>query len=116
VQRARDQLFAGPRLAGDHHGEIGLHQAGEHAVDFLHRRRTADEGDRFKVVRLGGRARAFLRLRQRAPYDADQLLEIERLRQVFVGTSLGRPHRRHERVLRAHNDHGKLRPQLLDAG
>jgi hypothetical protein len=26
MQRARDQLLACARLAGDHHGQVGLHQ------------------------------------------------------------------------------------------
>ena len=69
----------------------------------------------FEVFRLGGGTRAFLRLRQSAAHDADEFLEIERLRQIFVGASLRRAHRGHERVLCAHDDHRKLRPQFLDA-
>ena len=43
VQRAGDQLLAGAALAGDQHGEVGVHQPGDDAVDLLHRRRAADE-------------------------------------------------------------------------
>ena len=45
VQRARDQFLAGAGFAGDHHRQVGLHQAREHAVDVLHRRRAADQRD-----------------------------------------------------------------------
>src|SRR5262245_27988290 len=115
VKRPRDQLFAGPGLARDHHREIGLHQAGEYPVDFLHRGRAADQRNGLEVIRLYRRARALVRLRQRPADDPDEFLEIERLRKIFVGAPLGRAHRGHERVLGAHDDHRKLRPQLLDA-
>ena len=45
VQGARDELLAGAGFAGDHHGEVGRHQAGERAVDLLHGGRAADERD-----------------------------------------------------------------------
>ena len=54
VQRARDELLAGAGLAGDHHGQVGLHEPREHAVDVLHRRRTADQRD--GVARVLARA------------------------------------------------------------
>ena len=115
VQCPRDQLLAGAGFPRDHHGEIGLHQPGEHAVDFLHRGRAADQRDRVELFGFLDRTRPLLGLRQRSPHDADELLEIERLRQIFISAALGRPHRGHERVLRAHDDDGKLRAQLLDA-
>ena len=115
VQRPRHQLFAGPGLARNHHREICLHQPREHPVDFLHRGRTSDQRNGVEVVRLRRRPRALLRLRQCPAHDPDEFLEIERLRQIFVGAPLGRAHRGHERVLCAHDNHGKLRPQLLDA-
>ena len=115
VQRARDQFLAGAGLAGDHHGQIGLHQPRQHAVDFLHRRRAADQRDGAEILDLRRLARALLRLGQRAPDDRDQLLQVERLRQIFVGAALGGADRRHERVLRAHHDDRQIGPQLLDA-
>ena len=59
----------------------------------------------------GGAARP----RQRPADDRDQLLQVERLRQVFVGAALGGADRGHEGVLRAHDDDRQLRPHPLDA-
>ena len=54
VQGAGDQFLAGAGFAGDHHRQVGLHQAGEHAVDVLHRRRAADQRHVVgRVVRRG---------------------------------------------------------------
>ena len=36
MQRAGDKLLAGAGFAGDHHSEVGLHQARQGSVDFLH--------------------------------------------------------------------------------
>ena len=55
VQRAGHQLLAGAGLAGDQHGEVGLHQPRERAIDLLHRRRAADE--RHALDLLGRRRR-----------------------------------------------------------
>ena len=49
----QDFLAPGAGLARDHHREVGLHQAGEDAVDLLHRRGAADERD--VVVDVGPR-------------------------------------------------------------
>ena len=46
MERPRHKLLAGAGLAHDHHGEIGLRQAGDDAVDFLHGGRAADDGQR----------------------------------------------------------------------
>ena len=114
VQRARDQFLAGAGLAGDHHGEVGLHQARQHPVDFLHRRRAADQRNRIELGFVGVVGDPLLRLRQRAADDGDQFLEVERLRQILVGAAFGRADRGHEGVLRAHDDDGQIRPHLLD--
>ena len=114
VQRARHQLLAGAGLAGDHHREIGLHQPRQHPVDFLHRRRAADQRDRVELGLVGVIGRPLLRLRQRAADDGDQLLEVERLGQIFIGAAFGGADRRHEGVLRAHHDDRQIRPHLLD--
>ena len=104
VQRARHQFLAGAGLAGDHHGEVGLHQPRQHAVDFLHRRRAADQRNRIEFGFVGVIRDPLLRLRQRAADDGDQFLQVERLWQIFVGAAFGRADRRHEGVLRAHHD------------
>src|SRR5205807_4023068 len=108
-------LLARARLPRNHHGEIGLHQSSQHAIDFLHCRRAADQGNGVEVIRFRGRSRPFFRLGQRPADDPDELLEIERLGQIFVGATLGGAHGGHKRVLRAHDDDGKRRPQLFDA-
>ena len=114
VQRAGHELLAGAGLARDHDREVGRHQPGERPVDLLHRGRAADERD---LLVLGGavHVRGAARPRQRPPDDRDQLLEVERLRQVFVGAALGGADRGHESVLRAHDDDRQLRPHPLDA-
>ena len=115
MQRACDQFLAGTRLAGDHHREVGLHQAREHAVDFLHCRRAPDQRDCVEILRLDWDARALFGLGERAADNRDQLLEIERFGQILVGAALRCPDRGHEGVLRAHDDDRQFRPQLLDA-
>ena len=114
VQRARHQFLAGAGLAGDHHREVGLHQPRQHAVDFLHRRRAADQRDRIEFGFVVVACHPLLRLRQRAADDGDQLLQVERLWQIFVGAALGGADRGHEGVLRAHDDDRQVRPHLLD--
>jgi hypothetical protein len=115
VERASDELLAGTGFTADHHREIGLHQASENAVDFLHGWRTANQRDRFKVLWLCYRARALLGLRQGAPDNSDQLLEIERFGQILVGALFRCPHGSNERILRAHDDHGQFGPHFLYA-
>ena len=52
---------------------------------------------------------------QRALHGGDQIADVERLGQVLEGAALGRPHRREQRVLRAHHDHRQVGPQRADA-
>ena len=115
VQRAGHQFLAGAGLAVDHHGEVGLHQARERAIDFLHRRRAPDERHALDLLGRAGVA-VLARLGHRAADDADQLLEVEGLRQIVIGAALRRADRGHEGVLRAHDDDRQLGPQFLDAG
>ena len=115
VKRAGDQFLAGAGLARNHDREVGLHQTRDQAVDFLHRRRTADQRNRLERLELAaGGARTLLRFRQRATDDGDQLLQIERLGQILVGATLGRADGREKCVLRAHDEHRQIGPQLLD--
>ena len=77
--------------------------------------RSADQRHRLGLIvaaRLGRRA---FRLGKRAIDDVKKLGEVERFRQIFVGTGFGGPDRRHEGVLRAHDDDRQLRSRLLDA-
>jgi hypothetical protein len=108
------QLLAGAGLARDHDGQIRLHQARQHPINLLHRRGTADQRDGFEIVGLDWLTRPFFRLRQGAADDGDQFLEIERLRQIFVGAAFRSPNGGHERVLCAHDDDRQIRSRLLD--
>src|SRR5262245_30094739 len=115
VQRAGDEFLAGAGFARDHDGEIGLREPGNHAVDLLHRRTAADQRQAFG--RLGGESLRFaLRLGERAPDDGNKLVKVEGLRQILIGTALGRRDRGHEGILRAHDDDRQIGPHLLDAG
>jgi hypothetical protein len=112
MQRAGDELLASAGLARDHHGQIGLREAGEHAVDVLHRGTAADERQAFaRLCRepLG----PFARLGERAAHHRDEFVEVEGLGQIFVSAALGRGDRGHEGVLRAHHDDGEIGPKLL---
>ncbi len=115
MQRARHQLLAGAGLARDHHGEIGLHEARKGAIDLLHRGRATDERHALDFLDGGLARRPRLRLAQRATDDRNEILQVERFREVIVSAALGRLDRGHERVLRAHHDDRQIRPQLLDA-
>ena len=114
VQGARDQFLAGAGFAGDHHREIGLHEARERAIDFLHGGRTPHQRHALDLVMRIAFGAGTRRV-QRAADDGDQLLQVEGLRQVVVSAALGRLDRGHERVLRAHHDDRQVGPQLLDA-
>ena len=43
VQGARNQFLTGSAFTGDHHGQIGIHQARQGTIDFLHGCRTPDQ-------------------------------------------------------------------------
>ena len=60
-------------------------------------------------------SRAAFGLRKRAADDRHQLLQVERLGQIFVGAALGGLDRGHEGVLRAHDDDRQIGPHALDA-
>ncbi len=120
MKGARHQFLAGTGLAGDHDRQVGAHQAGQDAVDFLHGRRAADQ--RQLLFRLGvfggGMAVERYRLRraQRALDHVDQFLQVERLGQVFESAPFGRLDGGHQGVLRAHDDDAQFGTDLLDAG
>jgi len=115
VQHTGRQLLAGARLAGDQHGQIGRDQARQGAVDFLHGRRAADQGQLFHPGMFGAQPRLLGRRFQAAAHDGDQLVDVERLGQVFEGTAFRRLDRRQDGVLRAHHDDAQFRADFLDA-
>ncbi len=67
------------------------------------------------ALAFGFGAAGFLRLGQGTLDRADQVGEIERLRQVIEGPALGGPDRRHQRVLRTHHDDRQIWPAFADA-
>src|SRR3989440_4451835 len=112
---ARDQLLTGAAFAGDHDREVGSHQPGDGAIDLLHCRRAADQRQLPVIDFVLRPCRS--RWRTQGPLDdADQLAQIEGLREVFEGAALGRLNRCQERALCAHDNDPQLRPHLLDAG
>ena len=115
VQRAGDEFLAGAAFAGDHHREVGLHQAGQHTVDVLHGGRAADQRI-FRLPRAAGGQRRLARCGHRAIDDTDQFVQIEGLGEIFVGAAFGRGDRSLQRVLRAHHHDGYVGPDTLDAG
>ncbi len=96
MQRPRHQFLAGATFTGNHDREVGSHEAGENAIDILHRRRAADQRQLlFRADILGGGQRGSSGHRQRTLNDVDQLAQIEWFRQIFERTAFGRLDRRH---------------------
>ena len=104
-----------PELTGNHHRQVGLHEAGQHPVNFLHGGRTANQRNAFEFVVFRVRRPRLLWLRQSAANDCNQLLEIKRFRQVLIGPALGGTNCRHESVLRTHHDDWQIGSRLSDA-
>ncbi len=113
VQCPRNQFLAGSRLAGDHQRQVRLHQPGKHAVDFLHRGGASDERHAVLGIVVEFR-RPPLRFGERPADNADQLRQIERLRQIVIGALFRSLDGRHEGVLSAHHKHRQIRPSFLD--
>ena len=107
MQRARDKLLAGAGFASDHDREIGLHQARQSTVDFLHGGGAPHEMHPLQL-RIGRGADAILA--HRAQDDRNQLPQVERLRQIIIGAALGRLDRGYEGILRAHDDDRQIGP------
>ena len=115
MQSLGQELLARPGLAHDHDGQIRLRHARNDTIDVLHGGRAANQRQRLALPFGACDLRAALGFRQGPPDDRDQLLQIERLGQIFVGAFLGRRDGRHQRILGAHDDNRQVRPQLLDA-
>src|SRR5262249_28810655 len=75
MQRTRDVFFTGPRLSGDHDGEIGLRQARQGTMDFLHRGGAAYEMHTLEV-RSGLRAGPIVWLAHGSPDDGNEFLRL----------------------------------------
>ena len=116
VDRARDQLLAGARLAGDQHGGVALGGALDHAEHALHRLGAPDQlAQAIGLARAKLQAPARPRQHQRALDGGAHLFVGERLDQVLVRAQ---PHgldgRLHRRV-RGHQDHLDLGRARADA-
>ena len=110
MDRLGNQFLARPAFAGDQHGEIVAQQAGDHAVDALHRRTAPDQRERAVLGLLLTLLRRAIgdRLRHRLR----QFVEVEGLGEIFERIAVARTHCRIERVLRRQYDdrHGRGQP------
>ena len=104
VQRARDQLLAGARFAGDQHRHARARQAADGAEHLLHRGRLAEQLAESSRLGCGLRAAAALRWRAARAHELDGLVDVERLRQVFERAALVGGHRAVEVRVRGHHD------------
>jgi hypothetical protein len=114
VQRARDELLAGPRFAGDQHGRVRLRQPPDRPEHLLHRRRLAEDFRRLRAGRLDRRHDR--RLAGRAANERDRVVDVERLGQVLERAALERLHGAVEVRVRGHHDDRDVRKALLDLG
>ena len=115
VQHARHELLARAAFARDHDRQFGLRQTRERPIDFLHRGRTADQRQLLAIRTFRPALRLAAGSGESARDDRDDLGEIEGFGQILVSALLGRRQRRHQRVLRTHDDDRQVGTQLLDA-
>ena len=117
VQGLGDQLLAGARLPGDEHRRLGGGDVADHLEEFLHGRRSADDGGVECRPLLGcllpaGRHLAVV---HRAQQRQAQPVEVERLGEVVVGPlAHGLDGVLHRRV-GGHDDHRQARLHGVDA-
>ena len=98
------QFLARPRLAQHQDAEIIGKNPGDGAIDFLHRRRAPDQRQAIMRQPLFRRISAARSMPQGVRNSARQLIEIERLWQIFERPLLGRPDRGVQGVLCRKND------------
>ena len=112
MQRARDQLLAGPRLAGDHHRRRRVAQAADGAEDFLHGLRLAKDFRSHADVAV---CTALVQtLVNRTPNQFQRLVDIERFGQIFKRAALKRGDRAVQIGVSGHDDDRKRRITLLN--
>ena len=114
MQRARNQLFSRSGFARNHDCQIGLGEARDDAIDFLHRGRTADHRQVF-IVRGLLRGRFATRRRKRTLHNCRQFLQVERFGQIFISAAFGCRDGGENIVLRAHHHDRQFRAQTFDA-
>ena len=113
MQRARDQLLAGARFAGDEHRHRRARQTTDGAEHLLHRRRLAEQLGRTAVIARA--RRGALHALRRASHEIDDLVDVEGLRQVLEGAALVGGDRVAEVGVGGHHDDRQLRPRRVDA-
>ncbi len=115
VERARDQLLAGPALAADQHGDVGPRHAPDRVEDLAHGGAVPDDLRQGRRARLGGLGPQRLAVqpgeRRRPLEDRGELLEVDRLGDVVVRAQSDRPHG--ALVVRVARQHHDLQPGVV---
>ena len=117
VHGARDELLAGPALAGDHDGRPAVGRLADRLEDFQDARTLPDESVEpvlapqlaFELPILLLQPLALERVGDGEP----QLVELERLGDVVIRAELHRLHRRLGRSEGGHDEHHRSRRVLL---
>ena len=102
MKRARDELLARARFAGNQHGKTRAREPADRAENLLHRGRLPeDAGNR----RAGALRRACGAWRRGAPQEGDCLVDVEWLRKVFeCAAAIGGDRMFEIRMSRHHDD------------
>ena len=117
VDRARDELLAGARLAADQHRRARRRDRADLLPDVADRRALAEDlaGVRTTCGELD-QLRARLAARERGLHDRAQPIDVDRLDQVLVGAELDRLDGRLHVVARGHDDDRRLGRALRERG
>ena len=116
VQGARDQLLSRPGLARNRHRKVHADQPGDDPVDFLHRRRAADQGQAVGLVLVPLDGLLGERGAQGPRDNSDQLRDVERLGQIFECAPLRRRDGGLQGRSGAHHDDAQFRPSPANPG
>ena len=109
MQRPRDQLLAGARLAGDEHREVRSAEPPDCPEHLLHRGRRADDPRRRRRHRPGVAVRVLPVVGDCSRDQGHRLVDVERLRQVLVRTTLVGGHCAVQIGVAGHDDHREMR-------
>ena len=118
VDGAGDQLLAGAALAGDQHRDVLGGDAADGLVDLAHGRAGADDGTDDIVLRRSLHDHGRLAHRpnhvQRLAHHAPELVQVERLEQIIVGSLLHGLDGRVRHLARGDEDDGDARVDAAD--
>ena len=112
VQRARHELLARARLAGDQHGRVRLRKSPDRAEYLLHRARLPEDLGRVAVLRRGLDAPPALL--EGPAHQFHRVVDVEGLGQVFERAALEGRHGALEIGVGRHDDHRRRRHPLLE--